>query len=708
MAHERTILCGSVGDGSLPFREARPLRLRMRGPHRNVHVEIQDVRLAMVKPVPALFLDLIDIAVYVYCADQAIGRGGDGVGGFGDTWRRNLFFRIPVRSPKFWKDARIRDSLVAMLSFLSEDEYHFEFEPLQKAATFEDYLKFNRTPYDGMVEEVVMFSGGIDSLGGAVQEAILDKRKVVLVNHRSTDKLVRRHAQLLGLLNERARNYSPLHFPVRINKAKELSREYTQRTRSFLYAALGATIAAMIGLSRLRFYENGIVSLNLPPSPQVVGSRATRTTHPQVLKGYSTLLGFVADKTFTVENPFLWKTKTEVVRLIADAGCGALLSFSTSCTHTWEMTNQFAHCGTCSQCIDRRFAVLAASQEENDPGEGYRVDLVVGDRREGDARTMLAAYLETANDIEKMDALQFFSRFGEASRVLRHLGGNPDAAAMQIFDLHRRHAKQVTGVIDRAFAAHGPAIRKRELPPRCLLRLVYDSGSFSLDDGKVNAATSKSPPTACASSNYFCRKGKCWAIRFDGQEERIYTPDSGFDYLRILLEHSAISFSASQLDCTVRRQKKQGARCATQATDLSPDEVPTVGGLGADDILDAEGRENLRTRLAEIEEFLPALRESDLPTRLDEIEELEKEKEWIVATMGKAQGLKGRKRQLGDERNRVRNRVCNAIRRALKQIEQYDARLWEHLGKPVLNLGHTLSYVPREGTSWSLSAEVIS
>jgi hypothetical protein len=66
MANEHTILCGSVGDGSLPFQEARPLRLRMRGPHRNVHVEIQDVRLAMVKPVPALFLDLIDIVVYVY------------------------------------------------------------------------------------------------------------------------------------------------------------------------------------------------------------------------------------------------------------------------------------------------------------------------------------------------------------------------------------------------------------------------------------------------------------------------------------------------------------------------------------------------------------------------------------------------------------------------------------------------------------------
>src|SRR6266849_7150659 len=103
MANERLILCGSVGNGSLPFKDERSLRLRMWGPHANVHLTIQDVREAMLKQVPAVFLDLIDIATYVYCADQAVTRGGDGVSNFGENWRRNLFFRIPVRKPNFWK-----------------------------------------------------------------------------------------------------------------------------------------------------------------------------------------------------------------------------------------------------------------------------------------------------------------------------------------------------------------------------------------------------------------------------------------------------------------------------------------------------------------------------------------------------------------------------------------------------------------------------
>jgi len=47
---------------------------------------------------------------------------------------------------------------------------------------------------------------------------------------------------------------------ARINKDSELNRNYTQRTRSFLYA----TVARMQGLDLMRFCENGVVTNNLP------------------------------------------------------------------------------------------------------------------------------------------------------------------------------------------------------------------------------------------------------------------------------------------------------------------------------------------------------------------------------------------------------------------------------------------------------------
>ncbi len=139
MSNERAILCGSVSDASLPFKDSRPLRLRMWLPRRNVHLTIQHVRQAMMKALPPVFLDLIDIATYVYCADQAVTRGGDGVLDLGENWRRNLFFRIPFRNQTFWKDPSVLNVLVSTLSFLSEDEYHFDFEPLTKDHPFESY-----------------------------------------------------------------------------------------------------------------------------------------------------------------------------------------------------------------------------------------------------------------------------------------------------------------------------------------------------------------------------------------------------------------------------------------------------------------------------------------------------------------------------------------------------------------------------------------
>ena len=675
MPNERAILCGSVGEGDLPIGDASPLRLRMWGPHGNVRLKIEDVREAMWRDVPSALLDLIDIAVYVYCADQAITRGGEGVLDFGDDWRRRLFFRIPVRNVGLWNSRRAQEELVATLSFLSEDEYHFQFVELKKDEPFQRYFDFNTDPFGGTVEEVVMFSGGIDSLGGAVKEAVVDKRRVVLVNHRSTQKLSRRHRHLVKLLEEKAKHGPPIHIPVRINKKKHLGREYTQRTRSFLYAALGGTIAVMLGLNRLRFYENGVVSLNLPPSAQVVGARATRTTHPQVLNGFSKLLSHLADKSFTVENPFLWTTKTEVVKLIADAGCGELIKYAASCTRTWEVTKLHTHCGVCSQCIDRRFAVLAAGQEALDPAEAYKVDLLTGERNEGHPRTMIAAYLETASEITKMDALRFFSRYGEASRVLRHIADPPDAAAIKIFELHQRHAKQVTSVVDQAIAKYATPIRNRELPASCLLRLVCDS----------SAAASPQPKSAgkmwepSLGDYVFRKKGQVWEVRFAGGQDFILLPSKGAAYLHLLLSHPRVPFSAIDLACRVAKNPERYALSS--------------GGEQSD-------RESLtayRARYDELQEELDEARKNNDPGAESGIQQ---EIEWLVEQVRKDRGLGGRLRKASDDRDRVRKAVGNAIRRAVKDIGQFDKRLADHLTSPRLSCGLNPCYTPDQDITW--------
>ena len=232
------------------------------------------------------------------------------------------------------------------MEFLSDDAYLFEFSKLAGRDPVTEYLKFGEEGNKGFhPKDVVLFSGGLDSLAGAIEEAVINKLSVALVSLRSSPKVDPKQRGLVQELRRHCSGADLFHVPVWVQKLdKSLWREHTQRTRSFLYASIAATVAQMFGLSRIRFYENGVTSLNLPISEQVIGSRASRTTHPRVLQDFGALFAKIAGGPFDVENPFFWKTKTEVVRRIGDAGCADLVQHSMSCSRTLESTKAHSHC----------------------------------------------------------------------------------------------------------------------------------------------------------------------------------------------------------------------------------------------------------------------------------------------------------------------------------------------------------------------------
>ena len=78
-----------------------------------------------------------------------------------------------------------------------------------------------------------------------------------------------------------------------INKGQEEAAEFTQRSRSLMFATLGFVVARMFGLNDLSFYENGVMSINLPIAEHVLGSRASRTTHPRVFTDFSRLFSLL-------------------------------------------------------------------------------------------------------------------------------------------------------------------------------------------------------------------------------------------------------------------------------------------------------------------------------------------------------------------------------------------------------------------------------
>ncbi len=473
MHADRIILCG--GCPPPPRTRAEQIvALNLTGASANVNLKITDLARRLSSDVPDVLVDLVEIASYVYCADQAITRGGDGALAVGKHWRR-LHFHIPVRLPDLWSAAEVSEALRDTLSFLSEDEYDFRFTQLIEAPPMQRYLELGGQQSGfSDPDEVLLFSGGLDSLGGVVQEAVRHGRKVALVSPRSSPKIHSRQRQLVADLAARCGETSrPLHVPVWVHKTGEEAREFTQRSRSFLYAALATAVAKMFDLSRIRFYENGVTSLNLPISEQAIGARASRTTHPQVLNGFAGLFSRLLGQPFAVENPFLWNTKAEIVNLIGDAGCGELIKHSVSCMHTRDQTIQLTHCGRCPQCISRRFATLASRYAGCDPAEMYKVDLLLGERKKGPELTLVESFIRSATDIKSMNEFQRIERYGEISRVLRHVQPlTADEVAEGVIRLHRIHAGEVTRVMDAAIAEHASEIREEKLPATCAVILA--------------------------------------------------------------------------------------------------------------------------------------------------------------------------------------------------------------------------------------------
>jgi len=138
------------------------------------------------------------------------------------------------------------------------------------------------------------------------------------------------------------------------------------------------------------------------------------------------------------------------------------------------MTKLHPHYGQCSQCIDRRFAILAAEQEHEDPAEAYKVDLFTGERQAGPDREMALAFVRSASDVHKMTDVAFFAQYGETSRIVGFFPESADMVASRTLDLHQRHAEAICGVFDQAIALHAGALRQGALPADCLLSLVVD------------------------------------------------------------------------------------------------------------------------------------------------------------------------------------------------------------------------------------------
>jgi len=474
MAKPRLVLCNGA---SAPQEHAEAahgrveLRLASFGRDCNVNIRIEDVTDVFGETLQPRVVDLLEIAAFAYSADCAVSRGKRWTNQKSkESWGRDYLVVVPVRDPQFWQSPPITEALADVLAFLTNDEWQFLFTPLVEDRPVQEYLELQggSWPFDE-VERVVMFSGGLDSLAGVVARASEGER-LVLVSHRSVSTMDSRQRKLFELLQKRYPGHL-LRIPVWINKSK-MDSESTQRTRSFLFGSLGIAVASVMSCREVDFFENGVVSLNLPVADEVLRSRASRTTHPETLSLLSSLAASVLDRPLAMENPFLLRTKTELVHMLVEHEAGELIGYSCSCAHSFFKTKQQAHCGTCSQCIDRRVAVLAAGAGEFDAVEDYVSDVFTGPRKHGDEQTMAVDYARHVVELKSLTPEEMARRFNlEITRAVRPMAHRRDAADA-LLNLHSRHGTAAYEVLEQQMRENTALLIGGALEPSSMLSMI--------------------------------------------------------------------------------------------------------------------------------------------------------------------------------------------------------------------------------------------
>lgn len=294
---------------------------------------------ALGRPVGVREWDFLSVALAVFGADRFVLRERSE-----DAWTRVIQLHVELIEPDPW--TAVAAELESMLRFLTGDVWQLVFHaggrerPLQKTQLTDR-------------DCVCLFSGGLDSLIGAMDLVAAGKRPLLVSQATPKEGKVQAFlAERIGLDAHRFAGKVTEHAPGR-------NHEQSQRARSILFFAYG--ILACSGISNeLIVPENGLISINPPLTRRRIGSLSTRTTHPHFLSGLQSVLDKVGILV-TITNPYAAQTKGEMLAACADARLSKLAPLSYSCG---KGKRKNAQCGTCVPCLIRRASFRAAGVKD--------------------------------------------------------------------------------------------------------------------------------------------------------------------------------------------------------------------------------------------------------------------------------------------------------------------------------------------------------
>jgi 7-cyano-7-deazaguanine synthase in queuosine biosynthesis len=432
---------------------------------RNVNIQLPDF-VGNVYHLPDRVKDLLEIAAYIYAADRKTRRGTLNAVEY-QKWDRTFHFVFPVRDIDFWNRPDVHLALSEALVFMSGDKsYEFSFQQLAGEFPMGLFDQGEFTIVPDKPTSIVLFSGGLDSLTGVVDRLKNTDDDICLMSHQSGQpESVKTQKKLVEALNKKYGNRCS-HFKFFCNLKGDRAVEETQRTRSFLYGSIAFALAGAFSQNGFYFYENGITSVNFSKRQDLINARASRTTHPKTLglleKFYNL---FAPEQSVKIHHPYLFKTKTEVVCTLVKFGEQDLISSSVSCSKTFQNTTQNSHCGQCSQCVDRRFAMYSSSVEDHDEQGIYSFDFLKDELEDGKAKTTLIDYVRLAIQFTQLNQTSFqYELLDELVNLDDYIeGANENERIEKIYELCHRHGEQIETALERMRTKHDKPFQQRQV-----------------------------------------------------------------------------------------------------------------------------------------------------------------------------------------------------------------------------------------------------
>lgn len=447
------------------------------GRNKNVNISLQKF-VTSVYTTSKRVKDLLEIAGYLFAADRKSFRGTPNSVEY-QSWGRSFHLHIKVRDYKFWNNEEVQYLLSDLLCFITGDKaYKFTFYSgaVDYQADLFDNENFELNVKKGL--SITLFSGGLDSLAGVIERLETTKDELCLVSHQSGQpSVMETQNKLYKAINTLYPNRCK-HYKFNCGLSQTKSIDETQRTRAFLFNSMAFAIAHAYKQDRVYIYENGITSLNFAKTQDMMNGRASRTTHPKTIGLLEKLFTIIAGKEYKIEHPYLFNTKTDVMKVIKKYKKYKLIDSAVSCSATRNKPRQKTHCGICSQCIDRRFSMYSSELEKYDENGIYHFNFLEEDLDEPVVIKSLVDYIRLAQSFsdEDMDAF-YINRADEIAEVEEYIDGiNGLERIGKLHNLCQNHSKDIDIAIQNMGKRYDRPLAK--VRPKSIFNLIIRTREY--------------------------------------------------------------------------------------------------------------------------------------------------------------------------------------------------------------------------------------